>query len=62
MIYKSATQLHQHLAKALHNLFQHILTTYKSDEDDETFYECWERFKDLQKQCPPQLIPAWDLV
>ena len=30
--------------------------------DDETFYECWERFKDLQKQCPPQLIPAWDLV
>ena len=30
--------------------------------DDETFYECWERLKDLQKHCPPQLIPSWDLV
>ena len=30
--------------------------------EDETFYECWKRFKDFQKQCPPQLIPAWDLV
>ena len=30
--------------------------------EDETFYECWERFKDLQRQCPSQLIPAWDLV
>ena len=30
--------------------------------DDESFYECWDRFKDLQRQCPPQLIPSWDLV
>ena len=30
--------------------------------DDESFYECWDRFKDLQRQCPPQLIPLWDLV
>ena len=26
--------------------------------DDEGFYECWDRFKDLQRQCPPQLIPS----
>ena len=30
--------------------------------DDKGFYECWDRFKDLQRQCPPQLIPSWDLV
>ena len=30
--------------------------------EDESFYECWDRFKDLQRQCPPQLIPSWDLV
>ena len=30
--------------------------------DDESIYECWDRFKDLQKQYPPQLIPSWDLV
>ena len=30
--------------------------------DNETFYDFWEIFKDLQKQCPLQLIPTWDLV
>ena len=30
--------------------------------EDESFYECWDRFKDLQRQCPPQLIPTWDLA
>ena len=30
--------------------------------DYETFYECWERFKKLQEQYPPQLIPVQDLV
>ena len=30
--------------------------------DDESFYECQDRFKDLQRHCPPQLIPSWDLV
>ena len=30
--------------------------------EDESFYECWDRFKDLQRQCPTHLIPTWDLA
>ena len=29
--------------------------------EDESFYECWEKFKDLQRQCALYLIPTWDL-
>ena len=30
--------------------------------DDESLFEAWERFKDLQRQCPSHLLPTWDLV
>jgi len=30
--------------------------------DGESLYEAWERFKDLQRQCPHHAIPDWLLI
>jgi len=30
--------------------------------DGESLYEAWERFKDLQRQCPHHVVPDWLLV
>jgi len=30
--------------------------------DGESLYEAWERFKDLQRQCPNHGVPNWLLV
>ena len=30
--------------------------------DGESFYEAWERYKDLQRQCPHHDVPDWLLV
>ncbi|KAJ9167352.1 hypothetical protein P3X46_022013 [Hevea brasiliensis] len=30
--------------------------------DDESLYEAWERYKDLQRRCPHHGIPKWMLV
>ncbi|XP_057984615.1 uncharacterized protein LOC131169408 [Hevea brasiliensis] len=30
--------------------------------DDESLYEAWERYKDLQRKCPHHGIPKWMLV
>ncbi|XP_057985368.1 uncharacterized protein LOC131170331 [Hevea brasiliensis] len=31
-------------------------------KDDESLYEAWERYKDLQRRCPHHGIPKWMLV
>ncbi|KAJ9145933.1 hypothetical protein P3X46_028260 [Hevea brasiliensis] len=37
------------------------LTSFKP-RDDESLYEAWERYKDLQRRCPHHGIPKWMLV
>ncbi|KAJ9183285.1 hypothetical protein P3X46_007162 [Hevea brasiliensis] len=37
------------------------LTSFKP-RDDESLYEAWERYKDLQRRCPHHGIPTWMLV
>ncbi|KAJ9166960.1 hypothetical protein P3X46_021649, partial [Hevea brasiliensis] len=34
----------------------------KATKDDESLYEAWERYKDLQRRCPHHGIPKWMLV
>jgi len=33
-----------------------------TQRDGESLYEAWERFKDLQRQCPHHGVPDWLLV
>ncbi|KAJ9128830.1 hypothetical protein P3X46_034434, partial [Hevea brasiliensis] len=37
------------------------LTSFRL-RDDESLYEAWERYKDLQRRCPHHGIPKWMLV
>jgi len=36
--------------------------TYFIQRDRESLYEAWERFKDLQRQCPHHGVSDWLLV
>ena len=33
-----------------------------TQRSDESLYEAWERFKDLQRQCPHHGVPNWLLI
>ncbi|XP_048494419.1 uncharacterized protein LOC104887343 [Beta vulgaris subsp. vulgaris] len=41
--------------------FRNNITTF-AQCDGESLYEAWERFKDLQRKCPPHGVPDWLLV
>jgi len=30
--------------------------------DGESLYEAWDRFKDLQRECPDHAVPDWLLI
>ena len=38
--------------------FRNEITTFKQSES-ETIYSAWERFKELQQQCPHHGLPEW---
>ena len=33
-----------------------------SQKDNETFYQCWERFKDLLSACPHHGYKTWHII
>ena len=33
-----------------------------SQNDNETFYQCWERFKDLHNACPHHGYETWHII
>ena len=33
-----------------------------SQKDNETFYQCWERFKDLLNACPHHGYETWHII
>ena len=33
-----------------------------SQKDNETFYKCWERFKDLHNACPHHGYETWHII
>ena len=33
-----------------------------SQNDNETFYQCWERFKDLLNACPHHGYETWHII
>jgi len=39
-----------------------VKITSFTQRDDESLYEAWERFKDLQRQCPHHGVPDWLLI
>ena len=39
-------------------MFRNEITTFKKN-GTETIYSAWERFKELQRQCPYHVLPEW---
>jgi len=67
------SELHHYLGSSFESIPEQILPTGKTaklrakmtsfaQRDDESLYEAWERFKDLQRQCLYHGVPDWLLI
>ena len=50
--------LHKYFSPHKIAKFRNEITTFKQNRN-ETIYSAWERFKELQRQCPHHGLPEW---